>query len=90
MPTHGQCEATGAIAIDKGHFGDVSLDGTKVAFIFWWPGAVHEGKGKCVRIVDASANEAQRNALLTLMSGQVSDPFATMFERLRVDDGEGL
>ncbi len=79
LPTRGHCEAAGAIASDKGHFGDVSLDGTKVAFIFWWPGAVHEGKGKCVPIVDSSANDAQRNALLTLMSGQESDPFATMF-----------
>lgn len=78
-PTHGHCEAAGAIDIEKGHFGNVSLDGTRIAFVFQWPGAVHEGKGKCLPIVDESANEAQRNALLTLMSGQESDPFATMF-----------
>ena len=79
MPTHGQCEATGAIAIDEGHYGDVSLGGTRIAFVFWWPGAVHEGRGKCVPIVDESASEAQRNALLRIMSGEDSDPFATMF-----------
>src|SRR5688572_8400856 len=44
LPTHGRCEATGAIVIDKGRFGDVSLDGAKIAFVFWWPGAVHEGR----------------------------------------------
>lgn len=79
LPTHGSCHATGAIAIDKGRFGDTSLDGTKIAFVFWWPGAVHEGRGKCVPIVDERTSAGQRQALLTLMSGQESDPFATMF-----------
>jgi len=79
MPTHGNCSAVFAIHIEQGHFGDVSLDGTTIAGIFQWPGAVHEGRGKAQPIVDASANEAQRAALLALMSGQESDPFATMF-----------
>ena len=79
LPTHGRCEAAGAIAIDKGYFGDVSLDDTKIAFVFWWPGAVHEGKGKCLPIVDEGATEDQRKALLTVMSGGETDPFATMF-----------
>lgn len=79
LPTHGQCEATGAIVIDEGHYGDVSLDGTRIAFVFWWPGPIHEGKGKCLPIVDEASSEEQRNALLTIMSGQDSDPFATMF-----------
>ena len=79
LPTHGRCEAAGAIAIDKGYFGDVSLDDTKIAFVFWWPGAVHEGKGKCLPIVDEGASEGQRKALLTVMSGGETDPFATMF-----------
>jgi hypothetical protein len=79
LPTHGRCEAAGAIAIDMGYFGDVSLDDTKIAFVFWWPGAVHEGKGKCLPIVDEGASEDQRKALLTVMSGGETDPFATMF-----------
>ncbi len=79
LPTHGRCEAVGAIAIDKGHFGDVSLDGARIAFVFWWPGAVHEGKGKCLPIVDEAASEDQRDGLLTVMSGGETDPFATMF-----------
>lgn len=79
LPTHGRCEAAGAIAIDKGYFGDVSLDDTKIAFVFWWPGAVHEGRGKCLPIVNERASEDQRKALLTVMSGGETDPFATMF-----------
>lgn len=79
LPTHGSCEAMGVIAIDKGHYGDVKLDGLKIGFVFKWPGAVHEGKGQCQPVVDGKANAQQREALLKIMSGQDSEPFATMF-----------
>jgi hypothetical protein len=79
LPTKGYCEAIGAIAIDQGHYGSVRLDGLKLAVVFQWPGAIHEGKGKGQPIVDSNANEQQRDALLKIMSGQDTDPFATMF-----------
>jgi hypothetical protein len=79
LPTHGHCQAMGAIAIDKGHFGDVPLDSLKIAVVFQWPGPIHEGKGKCQPIVDVNANAAQRESLLKIMSGQDTEPFATMF-----------
>ena len=79
LPTHGLCEAMGAIAIDKGHWGDVSLDGTKIGVVFHWPGAIHQGKGECQPIVDERASPQQREALLRIMSGQDTEPFATMF-----------
>ena len=78
-PTKGFCEAMGAIGIDKGHFGEVRLDGLKIAVVFQWPGPIHEGKGKCQPIVDVKANDQQREALLKIMSGQDTEPFATMF-----------
>jgi len=79
LPTRGFCEAMGAIAIDKGHFGDVRLDGLKIGVVFQWPGAIHEGKGKCQPILEARAGAQQREALLKIMSGQDTEPFATMF-----------
>ena len=79
LPTKGFCEAMGAIAIEKGHYGDVRLDGLKVAVVFQWPGAIHEGKGKCQPIVEAKASPQQREALLKIMSGQDTEPFATVF-----------
>jgi hypothetical protein len=78
-PSKGYCEAMGAIGIDKGHYGDVRLDGLRIAVVFQWPGAIHEGKGKCQPIVDVKASDAQREALLKIMSGQDTEPFATMF-----------
>ena len=79
LPTHGNCQAMGGIAIDKGHYGNVRLDGLKIGVVFQWPGAVHEGKGKCQPVVDVKASPEQREALLKIMSGQDSEPFATMF-----------
>ena len=55
-------------------------DGLRLAGIFRYPGAVHEGNGEAVPIVDRRANAAQRNALLRIMSGQDTKPGATMFQ----------
>jgi hypothetical protein len=79
LPTHGFCEAMGAIQIDKGHYGSVRLDGLKIAVVFQWPGPIHEGKGKCQPILEDRASTPQREALLKIMSGQDTEPFATMF-----------
>jgi hypothetical protein len=47
--------------------------------IFQWPGPVHEGRGKCQPFVDERADSKQRDALLKIMSGQDTEPMATMF-----------
>jgi len=78
-PNKGYCEAIGGFAIDKGHYGDVSLDGTRIAMALAWPGPIHQGKGRCQPIVDSAASAAQREALLKIMSGQDTEPFATVF-----------
>ena len=77
--TRGFCEAVGAIGIEKGRYGDVPLDGLKAAFIFQWPGAVHEGRGKCQAIVDERADGRQREALLKILSGEDSETGKTSF-----------
>src|SRR2546423_1924811 len=47
--------------------------------ILQWPGPVHEGHGKCQPFVDERADGEQREALLKIMSGQDTEPMATMF-----------
>lgn len=79
LPTHGNCEAVTAMEIERGHYGAVNLDGLRMGAIFQWPGAVHEGRGKCQPFVDARADEKQREAMLKIMSGQDTDPMATVF-----------
>jgi hypothetical protein len=79
LPDKGHCHAVAAIQIDEGHHGGTKLDGLRVAAIFKWPGPIHEGNGEALAIVDESADERQREALLKIMTGQDTDPFATMF-----------
>lgn len=79
LPTHGNCQAVVGIQIDTGHHGDTKLDGLRFGGIFRWPGAIHLGGGEVVPIVDARANEAQRGAILRIMSGQDTEPGATIF-----------
>ena len=80
LPTNGNCWAVVGIHIYKGQHGDVDLSGLKLAGIFKYPGAIHMGNGEAQPIVDRRANEAQRNALLRIMSGQDTKPGATMFQ----------
>jgi len=79
LPDKGYCQAVAGIQIDKGHYGDTRLDGLRIGAMFKWPGAVHEGNGEALAFVDERADEAQREALLKIMTGQDTDPFATMF-----------
>lgn len=79
LPTRGDCRAMTAMRVDVGHFGDVDLAGTKWVGMFCWPGPIHEGKGGAFVVIDSSASEAQRNALLTILSGGETEPGATIF-----------
>lgn len=79
LPTHGDCRAVVGLRIDEGHFGDVPLNGLKAVGIFAWPGAIHEGHGEGLAIIDEGADDKQRNALLSILSGQETEPFATIF-----------
>jgi hypothetical protein len=79
LPTKGFCEAVGGFAIKKGRFGDVKLDGLNAAAVLQWPGPIHMGKGKALIVVDERADERQRQALLAILSGQETKPFATVW-----------
>lgn len=78
-PTHDHCHAAVGIEIDKGHYGETRLDGLRIGAVFAWPGAIHEGDGEAIAFVDERATPDQRDALLKIMTGQDTDPFATVF-----------
>jgi hypothetical protein len=80
LPTHGDCRAAVGMQIEEGFFGEVRLDGLRWAAVAAWPGAIHEGHGAIQPVVDRRADERQREALLTIMSGQHTDPGATFFQ----------
>ncbi len=79
LPNNGYCRAVVGFEIKQGKHGDTKLDGLKVAGMFAWPGPIHLGHGEAAIIVDKRANEAQRNALLRILTGQDTEPGATIF-----------
>jgi hypothetical protein len=68
--------------IDDGHFGDVRLDGLRWVALLAWPEAIHYGNGECQAIIDERADERQRQAILTILSGEETAPAATIFNAL--------
>ncbi len=78
-PTRGHCQAAVIFHVDSGHFGSTSLDGLNFGGIFAWPKAIHEGNGEAQPIVDERANAQQRQALLKIMTGEETEPGATIF-----------
>lgn len=79
LPDKGHCHAVAGIQIDRGRHGSTDLSGLRIAAIFKWPGPIHEGNGEAIAFVDQKASADQREALLKIMSGQDTAPFATMF-----------
>lgn len=79
-PTHGHCEAVAAMHIEHGHFTSTTLDDLCWAATFAWPEAIHKGNGSAQLFIDERASPAQREALLTILSGQESAPGANVFQ----------
>jgi hypothetical protein len=64
------CEGMAGMHIIEGNFGSVKLDGISWVVTYSWPGALHEGNGSVQPFIDQKTTEDQRNALLTVLSGQ--------------------
>ena len=70
FPNNGACEFLMGLHITDGHFGDVSLDGVRVAIAAKYPKAIHEGDGHVVVFVDENASPEQVGAIATIFTGQ--------------------
>ena len=77
LPTQGNCRGFEVLRIDRGHFGEVKLDGLKVAVLYAWPGPIFEGNGALQAIVDERADVGQRDALTKVLHGEETDEAAT-------------
>ena len=82
LPTRGNCRATAAFGIERGYFGSTKLDGLKAVALAAFPGALHEGNGEILAIIDERADANQREGLLEILSGKHSEPGATFFNIL--------
>jgi hypothetical protein len=79
LPTYGNCEALVGMEITRGHFGDTRIDGLRSVAVMQWPGPIHEGGGRAMIVIDERADEAQRAALLAIMSGEETEPGTTVW-----------
>jgi hypothetical protein len=77
LPTHGHCRGFAAVLIDKGRFGDVTLDGLGGALLYGWPGPIYEGNGECQAVIDERAEARQRDALANILYGSETHQGAT-------------
>jgi hypothetical protein len=75
-PTHGWCVAPMVFHIDKGMYGNTTLDGLNFAVIVRSPGAFAEGNMEVGLITDARATQEQQQAIVAIGSGQAGGPMA--------------
>ena len=77
-PTTGKCEGGWSWHVEEGAFGDVHLDGLNFSLFCNWPGAIHEGNGEAVILIDERANAKQRATIETLIGGKVGGPWGIL------------
>ena len=78
LPTTGKCEGGWTWHVDKGRYGDVALDGLNFSVYVNWPGAIHEGNGEALILVDERADDAQRAAIAELVGGEAGGPWGIL------------
>ena len=77
-PTAGKCEGGWTWHVEQGAVGDVRLDGLNFSVYANWPGAIHEGNGEALLLIDEGADAAQRAAIELLLGGTVGGPWGVL------------
>jgi hypothetical protein len=61
------------------NFNDTPIIGLNLAGLYKWPGEIKDGNGRRQIVVDERADEAQRIALETIISGEACEPLSNLF-----------
>ena len=77
-PSRGKCEGGWTWHVEHGAFSGVRLGGLNFSVYANWPGAIHEGNGEALILVDERADERQRDAIATLVRGEVGGPWGVL------------
>lgn len=77
-PTKGKCEGGWTWHVDRGRYADVPLDGLNFSVYVNWPGAIHEGNGEALILVDERADARQRAAIEALVGGKIGGPWGVL------------
>lgn len=77
-PTTGKCEGGWTWHVDHGRYADVPLDGLNFSVYVNWPGAIHEGNGEALILVDERADADQQAAIRALVGGRIGGPWGVL------------
>jgi hypothetical protein len=75
-PSRGVCDVALVFHIDKGRYGDLSLDGLNVALVAHAPGPMAVGNWTLAAYIDERADERQAAALGAIFTGAEGGPMA--------------
>jgi hypothetical protein len=78
LPTTGKCEGGWTWHAEQGAYGETQLDDLNFSVYVNWPGAIHEGNGEALVLVDERADDEQRAAIETLISGDAGGPWGIL------------
>lgn len=78
LPTAGKCEGGWTWHVEDGSYNDTSLGGLNFSVYVNWPGAIHEGNGEALILVDERASDEQRSAIERLLTGEVGGPWGIL------------
>lgn len=77
--THGYCQSAFVGKVVDGYFNDTPLHGLHWAGLYKWPGEIADGNGQRQIVIDEHADDAQRKALETIISGVAGEPLSNLF-----------
>ena len=77
--THGSCHFAYTGTVVDGQFNGTPLAGLNWSLICLFPNEIAEGNGKRQIVIDERADEAQRKALETIISGEACEPLSNHF-----------
>ena len=77
-PSFGTCEGVYLWQVDAGHYNGVDLAGLVISEVSTFPEAIHLGNGTSVYLVDERANEAQRQAIESMVRKEA--PFSIFID----------
>ena len=77
--TYGYCQSAFVGNIVEGHFNGTPLAGLNWAGLYKWPGEIADGNGQRQIVIDERADQDQRAALETIISGEACAPLSSFF-----------
>src|SRR5919198_1025665 len=77
-PSKGSCTFAMAMHIERGSFGNVSLDGIPFVVLGYTPAEMGKGNWSVGLLIDERASAEQRDAITAIASGQAGGPMAPL------------